>query len=177
MGILTQPAQTLFATWRDIFIELNCSNDGSWLTEELKPYFSPYATFLRLKPKEYGVHQDSVIKMVYSYIDTYRSLVSILSLDRDKKSSGSRQSSSDGLAINTASLNDTVSLHDLTEDGHSIIERQRERQMVELLQYRIKNDPAKGLLTSVFGDKWTNFVLAQVFFPLPGRADLCFNGT
>ena len=41
----------------------------------------------------------------------------------------------------------------------------RSRVLREYLDYRIANDPAKRLLTSAFGAKWTETALSQLMFP------------
>ena len=37
----------------------------------------------------------------------------------------------------------------------------------DYLRYRVENDPAKRLLTSAFGERWTELVLRSVLFPDP----------
>ena len=120
--------------------------DGGPIPEDSKRFFSPYFLWSRLPKGEESdaLISNAVLPAFEEYLDGYLQLV----VDAERSNEHSSSSSSSGSRQQTA----------------------REAQLA-YSQYRADEDPARPMLSRLFGEEYAERVIREVLFDLPLRID------
>ena len=111
---------------------------GGEIPEFAKRFFSPYAVWTRLAGEEaLTVVQNEVMTVFCDYVELYAELMQRIQVDID---SG------------------TLSLDNANGNPDAV------QGQTEYLNYRRDNDPARPMLKSLYGEEWTEKLIAEILF-------------